>query len=73
MFEQSLYRLSIQKNDTYTIMGKPSVEYHFTLGLDDVIWRSGVASSPEALGRAIGDAVRDHWSERSSARSRLHR
>lgn len=59
MLESTRYRLMLQAHPAQTLMGKRFTEYHFTLAIDAVIWRDGVASSPEALGRAIGDAVRD--------------
>lgn len=59
MLQSTKYRLEITAVSGYDLMANPRTDFQFLLMWDDAVLRQGTASSPEALGRAIGEAVRD--------------
>lgn len=59
MLDATQYELTINGHLEYDLYGNRFVAYEYDLVVDLVHWRTGVASSPEGLGRAIGDGIRD--------------
>lgn len=59
MFASTLYKLNITQNAEMNAFGNPFVSYHYHLEVDSRILCDGVAYSPDQLGEAIGDALRN--------------
>lgn len=59
MLPSTKYELMVQAIPSYDLLGQEITDYQFMLKWDEQILRSGTVSSPQALGRAIGDGLRD--------------